>query len=210
MQPPPLSSLFVRRAKRSGIEMPVTLKASKYCCTCGRSFTWRASYGSDWPSVKYCSRSCRSNKPHSNPIDRGIEVTFLQMLLERSSSSSKCSKREEDRWLTCEEVQDKDGEERRLIEWRERYRRAGRRIANVRGLAEIEHEEKAGKWLLGDGKGRMRLLLRDGKFEEAEETLASLQEKQQPRGGGEAAGAVAGTAGGSCGASSSPDSGAGE
>ena len=141
---------------------------SKYCKTCGRLFSWRASYGSDWPSVRFCSASCRSSKP-DNRVDNGIEVSFLRLL--QSGRESTNIKR---RKITCEEVQLQDGEDRTKIEWRERYRRAARRLANVKELCWVEHEENTGRWENGDGKGSMRVEIRQDKLQDVEKLLLTF------------------------------------
>eukprot|EP01118_Nematostelium_gracile_P003313 TRINITY_DN13792_c0_g1_i1.p1 TRINITY_DN13792_c0_g1~~TRINITY_DN13792_c0_g1_i1.p1 ORF type:complete len:100 (+),score=27.09 TRINITY_DN13792_c0_g1_i1:211-510(+) len=80
------------------------------------------------------------------------------------------------RKVLCEEVQAQDRREEN--EWRERYRRAARRLANIEQLCTIEHEEK-GKWLIGDGKGRMRVQLRTEKLEEVTNLLNAFDQLQQ-------------------------------
>ena len=132
----------------------------------------------DWANVKYCSKTCRSKKPHSNRLDQGIERSFLSLLLSRQTDPGiGVDKRK----FTCEEVQDSDGGERSTtsstgVNWRERYRRAARRLANVQMLCDIEHSEKGDNaWIVGDGKGKMRVWLRDGKVDEASRRLTELE-----------------------------------
>lgn len=84
------------------------------------------------------------------------------------------------RKINCEQVQDHDGGERSTdsstgTAWRERYRRAARRLANVQLVCEIEHSEKGdSKWSVGDGKGRMRVWIKDGKLDDASTRLDEL------------------------------------
>jgi len=76
------------------------------------------------------------------------------------------------RKVLCEEVQAHDGGEREDVKWRERYRRAARRLANVQHICSIEHDENSrGKWMAGDGKGPMRVELLDDKVQEVEVIL---------------------------------------
>ena len=103
------------------------------------------------------------------------------------------------RRVTCEQVQAADGPEREKLEWRERYRRAARRLANVKEVCYIERiddgsasggiggsrDKVKGKtkgkakdkerWIPGDGKGPMRVWLRDEKVEEARRMNDELQ-----------------------------------
>ena len=150
----------------------MSAKPSKFCGTCGRAFTWRASLR-NWDEAKYCSQSCRTKKPN-NLVDKGIEASFLKLLLVQKSSPSSAA-------ILCENVQKQDGEERTSVDWRERYRRAARRLANVEELCEIEHNEK-GSWLQGDGKGEMRLRLRGDKIDAAELRLSHLTAKATDQG----------------------------
>ena len=117
--------------------------------------------------MRYCSASCRSAKP-SNRTDLGIEASFLRLL--QSGRQATC---------TCEQVQLHDGQDRAGIAWRERYRRAARRLANVKQLCVIEHEEKAGKWEAGDGKGSMRVEIRADRVAEAEQFLLAFDRPHQ-------------------------------
>lgn len=138
----------------------------------------------DWENVKYCSKTCRGKKPYSNNIDQGIERSFLSLLLSRQQLDSVVV---EKRKVTCEEVQDYDGGDRSTtttttsnnnngVQWRERYRRAARRLANVQLLCDIEHSEKGEHaWLPGDGKGKMRVWLKDGKVDDASKRLIELE-----------------------------------
>lgn len=76
--------------------------------------------------------------------------------------------------VLCEEVQAHDGVEREDVKWRERYRRAARRLANVQMICSIEHDENSrGKWMQGDGKGPMRVELLKDKMQEVESILLS-------------------------------------
>lgn len=150
--------------------------ALKWCHTCGRSFNWRPSMSLDWENVKYCSKTCRSKKPHSNRIDQKIERSFLFLLNEHHLDPII-----EKRKITCEQVQDHDGGERSVNSstgsiWRERYRRAARRLANVQMICDIEHSEKNNNsnWLIGDGKGIMRVWIKDGMLDEARNRLKDL------------------------------------
>ncbi|MCE1202903.1 MAG: DUF2256 domain-containing protein [Bacteroidia bacterium] len=34
----------------------------KICMVCGRPFTWRKKWASNWEEVKYCSNRCRNAK----------------------------------------------------------------------------------------------------------------------------------------------------
>lgn len=36
---------------------------SKACQACGREMSWRKSWSKNWDEVKYCSQTCRANKP---------------------------------------------------------------------------------------------------------------------------------------------------
>ncbi|KAK9895116.1 hypothetical protein P389DRAFT_197181 [Cystobasidium minutum MCA 4210] len=137
----------------------------------------------DWANVKYCSKTCRSKKPHSNRIDQGIELSFLSLLLHPQLPGSSNGSTEKHKKVTCEQVQDYDGGERSTtsstgINWRERYRRAARRLANVQMLCDIEHSEKGDNhpFIPGDGKGTMRIWLKDGKWAEASERFAELED----------------------------------
>lgn len=154
----------------------------KWCHTCGRSFNWRPSMASDWENVKYCSKTCRSRKAHSNRTDQGIERSFLSLMILHHLDPVV-----EKRKITCEQVQEYDAdpatESTTLpttdITWRERYRRAARRLANVQLLCDIEHSEKGNNtWTPGDGKGEMRVWIKDGKVKEAnrrrDELIAAL------------------------------------
>jgi hypothetical protein len=40
----------------------------KVCLACGRPFSWRRKWKTEWKDVKYCSKKCRSNK---QAIERG-------------------------------------------------------------------------------------------------------------------------------------------
>lgn len=146
--------------------------ALKWCHTCGRSFNWRPSMSLDWENVKYCSKTCRSKKPQSNRIDQGIEKSFLTLLNEHYLDPII-----EKRKITCEQVQDYDGGERSVNSstngiWRERYRRAARRLSNVQLICDIEHSERGNNnWINGDGKGIMRVWIKEGKVEEARNRL---------------------------------------
>lgn len=122
----------------------------------------------DWANARYCSKTCRSHRSMHNRTDKLIEVSFLTLLLENHSSQGT-----EKRKVTCEAVQEHDGGERTDISWRERYRRAARRLANVREVCWIERYEQ-GKWQLGDGKGSMRVGLREGKEDDAKALAAEL------------------------------------
>ncbi|KAL7004172.1 hypothetical protein EMMF5_006299 [Cystobasidiomycetes sp. EMM_F5] len=117
----------------------------------------------NWEAAKYCSNACRSKRP-SNKLDKGIEASFLRMLLAEQSSSS---------GLLCEAVQAADGPERTTVDWRERYRRAARRLANIYELCDIEHYDK-GKWQHGDGKGEMRVRVHNGKAQGVRQRLEEL------------------------------------
>lgn len=166
-----------------GFMTPASVRSSlKWCHTCGRSFNWRPSMSADWANVKYCSKTCRGKKPHSNNVDQGIERSFLSLLLSRHHDSVVVV---EKRKVTCEEVQDYDGGDRSTattisnngVQWRERYRRAARRLANVQLLCDIEHSEKGeNAWLPGDGKGKMRVWLKDGKVDDASKRLLELED----------------------------------
>ena len=175
------------------------VKPSKFCASCGRVFHYRASLARDWSAAKFCSASCRSSRASHHPVDRGIEGSFLSVLLANLHNPDVSRRR-----VTCEQVQAADGPEREKLEWRERYRRAARRLANVKEVCYIERiddgsasggiggsrDKVKGKtkgkakdkerWIPGDGKGPMRVWLRDDKVEEAKrmnEELQPLREK---------------------------------
>ena len=122
----------------------------------------------DWENARYCSKSCRSHRAMHNKTDKLIEASFLTLLLDNRSHSDT-----EQRKITCEAVQEYDGGDRVEVSWRERYRRASRRLANVREVCWIERFEQ-GKWHAGDGKGSMRVGLREGKEHTAQELVEEL------------------------------------
>lgn len=162
--------------------------ALRWCHTCGRSFNWRPSMSADWTNVKYCSKTCRSKKPHANRLDRGIERSFLVLLLKSDADVSTPSQGtttstrpvtniDFTKKITCEQVQERDGGERTDVTWRERYRRAARRLANVHRLCNIEHCEKGNnQWTVGDGKGVMRISAREDSSNAIAEHFKNLDE----------------------------------
>jgi len=60
----------------------------KSCQSCGRRIAWRKKWERDWDSVRYCSKSCRANKPGES--DRALESAILTLLHERHAGASIC------------------------------------------------------------------------------------------------------------------------
>lgn len=65
-----------------------TLKKSKICKTCGRTFEWRKKWEKDWDVVKFCSDACRGHKP--GEADKALEAAILELLAERGSDKTIC------------------------------------------------------------------------------------------------------------------------
>ncbi len=60
----------------------------KTCATCGRTITWRKKWERDWPSIKFCSDTCRAHKPASS--DTLLEQTILDLLHQRARDKTIC------------------------------------------------------------------------------------------------------------------------
>lgn len=97
-------------------DMP-TPEDHKLCATCGRRFSWRRKWESDWGSVKYCSDRCRRHKPGN--LDAHLEQAILDLLAKRDPSSTICP---------SEAARAVDPEHWRDLN--ERTRQAARRLAN--------------------------------------------------------------------------------
>ncbi|MEM6988303.1 MAG: DUF2256 and DUF3253 domain-containing protein [Pseudomonadota bacterium] len=93
------------------------MQADKVCARCGRVFSWRRKWASNWDRVRYCSDRCRRSK--LSDIDRHIEATILNLLQSRAVGATICPS-EAARAVFSPET------------WRdnmERTRQAGRRLA---------------------------------------------------------------------------------
>jgi len=51
---------------------------TKSCATCGRVIEWRKKWAASWDDVKYCSTSCRRDKP--NRTDRALEAAIMALI----------------------------------------------------------------------------------------------------------------------------------
>ena len=61
---------------------------SKNCVKCGRIIEYRKKWEKNWSDIKYCSDQCRKSKLTAE--DLSYEAKILQLLSERSSSSTIC------------------------------------------------------------------------------------------------------------------------
>jgi hypothetical protein len=59
----------------------------KICKTCGRTFEWRKQWAQDWDIIKYCSDTCRGQKPTT--ADAALEAAILDLLAERAATGDK-------------------------------------------------------------------------------------------------------------------------
>ncbi|MGC6425484.1 MAG: DUF3253 domain-containing protein [Akkermansiaceae bacterium] len=60
----------------------------KSCSTCGRVIEWRKKWSDCWAEVRYCSDSCRSNKP--GKLDHALESAILKLLSQGASGATIC------------------------------------------------------------------------------------------------------------------------
>ncbi|MAI24636.1 MAG: hypothetical protein CMN75_01270 [Spirochaeta sp.] len=60
----------------------------KVCLSCGRTMTWRKSWGRNWDQVKYCSAACRRRKIRK--IDQALENKILELLESEPRGGSVC------------------------------------------------------------------------------------------------------------------------
>lgn len=65
-----------------------TPRPEKICKTCGRAFAWRKQWERDWDVVRYCSDTCRGNKPRE--VDSELEAAILALLAERGQDKTIC------------------------------------------------------------------------------------------------------------------------
>lgn len=61
---------------------------TKICVTCGRTFAWRKAWERDWDQVRFCSASCRSDKP--GRLDVALEHSIRALLAERARGGTIC------------------------------------------------------------------------------------------------------------------------
>ena len=53
----------------------------KWCAVCGRVIEWRRKWARDWPSVRYCSASCRRTR--LGEVDAALEAFLREQLARR-------------------------------------------------------------------------------------------------------------------------------
>lgn len=61
---------------------------AKTCASCGRTIQWRKKWERDWDSVRFCSAACR--RRGVTTVDAQLESTILELLAQRSPTSSIC------------------------------------------------------------------------------------------------------------------------
>ena len=64
------------------------MKDAKSCAVCGRTIEWRKKWAKNWDEVRYCSDACRKRK--LRPVDAELEAAILELLDQRSSSTTIC------------------------------------------------------------------------------------------------------------------------
>lgn len=141
--------------------------ASKFCKICGREISYRAKFARNWDAIQYCSNSCRTTKLTGD--DLAFESTILEMLKERRAPKA---------LLTCEDVEnrlqvEKDEQPKegtaaspetidaqvlgmRKAAWRERCRRAARRLHNEKRIVILQDGKPVNPSF---AKGTMQLAL---------------------------------------------------
>lgn len=62
--------------------------APKTCASCGRTFTWRASWAENWDEVKYCSDRCRRQRVR--PVDSALDGAIRDLLAGRAGGATIC------------------------------------------------------------------------------------------------------------------------
>ncbi|MEM8925803.1 MAG: DUF2256 and DUF3253 domain-containing protein [Actinomycetota bacterium] len=97
--------------------------ATKTCATCGRRIEWRRKWADDWEQVRYCSQSCRRNRP--GPLDDRLEQAIVALLAQRANGATICPSE-------AARAVDPDGWRHRM----EQTRQAARRLV-ARGELEI-------------------------------------------------------------------------
>lgn len=50
---------------------------TKVCPVCGREFTWRKKWESQWDQIRYCSDKCRTHKNTQNTLTGLAEANRL-------------------------------------------------------------------------------------------------------------------------------------
>jgi hypothetical protein len=65
----------------------ITPHKDKLCKTCRRPIQWQKKYEQDWDIIKYCSDTCRGQKPIA--ADTALEAAILSLLAERAATGDK-------------------------------------------------------------------------------------------------------------------------
>ena len=94
---------------------------AKTCLVCGRVIEYRKKWQNNWDEIKYCSKSCSSNK---SSLSKGYEAKILELLQKRGAGKTICPSE----ILPLELKSDK--------QQMEEVRRAARRLV-AQGLLEI-------------------------------------------------------------------------